>query len=310
MVTTESKKVTTESKKLYVNKLTDSIQLTSLLFAPIFSARPPKYDEKKEVEINLRRTKNETIYYKGRLLDTIKDFPLFSLLVSKLQKINQNLPDNAPRVMEFEMTEVEVFKTLGVQIRKSNRDLFEKRLDKLKASDICIKIFNDDQMCIRKIKTSLVLKYDWKKENKIIHFTMDYDFLPKHKNSTDIDREFIDLRVYDSINTGYAKSLFLYLETKKFSDQKYVMHVKESLINRIAMNVTSNRERNRALDESLKELVRVGYLKHSYPDKSIDTHEPLIMIARNQKFMAEVRAKFKKIEAKAAKDKELEHSFK
>lgn len=302
--------VTTERKKLYVNKLTESIQLTSLLFAPIFSARPPKYDEEKIVEINLRRTKTETIHYKGRLLDTIKDFPLFSLLVSKLQKINQNLPEDAPRIMEFEMTEVEVFKTLGVQIRKSNIDLFEKRLDKFKASEICIKRFNDDQVCIRKIKTSLVLKYDWKKENKIIHFTMDYDFLPKGKNSTDIDREFIDLRVYDSINTGYAKSLFLYLETKKFTDQEYVRHSKESLINRIAMNVKTNRERNRALTASLEELVRVGYLKKYYPDKSKDTFEPVIMIARNPKFMAKVRADFKKIEEKEAKDAELEYFFK
>jgi hypothetical protein len=302
--------VTTERKKLYVNKLTDSIQLTSLLFAPIFSARPPKYDEEKIVEINLKRTKTETIYYKGRLLDTIKDFPLFSLLVSKLQKINQNLPEDAPRIMEFEMTEVEVFKTLGVQIRKSNIDLFEKRLDKFKASDVCIKIFNDDQVCIRKLKTSLVLKYDWKKENKIIRFTMDHDFLPKGKNSTDIDREFIDLRVYDLINTGYAKSLFLYLETKKFSEQEYVRHVKESLINRIAMNVKTNRERNRALTASLEELVRVGYLKKYYPDKSKDTYEPVIMIARNPKFMAKVRADFKKIEEEEAKDAELEHFFK
>ena len=31
---------TTESKKLYVNKLTESIQLSSLLFAPVFSAIP------------------------------------------------------------------------------------------------------------------------------------------------------------------------------------------------------------------------------------------------------------------------------
>lgn len=302
--------VTTERKKLYVNKLTDSIQLTSLLFAPIFSARPPKYDEEKIVEINLRRTKTETIYYKGRLLDTKKDFPLFSLLVSKLQKINQNLREDAPRIMEFEMTEVEVFKTLGVQIRKSNIDLFEKRLDKFKASEICIKIFNDDQVCIRKIKTSLVLKYDWKKENKIIHFTMDHDFLPKGNNSTDIDREFIDLRVYELINTGYAKSLFLYLETKKFSEQEYVRHVKESLINRIAMNVKTNRERNRALTASLEELVRVGYLKKYYPDKSKDTYEPVIMIARNPKFMAKVRADFKKIEEEEAKDAELEHFFK
>lgn len=301
--------VTTESKKLYVNKLTDSIQLTSLLFAPIFSARPPKYDEEKEVEINLRRTKNETIYYKGRLLDTIKDFPLFSLLVSKLQKINQNLPDNTPKVMEFEVTEIEIFKTLGVQIRKSNIDRFEKRLDKFKASDICIKIFNDDQVCIRKIKTSLVLKYDWKKENKIIHFTMDYDFLPENENSTGIDREFIDLRAYGLISTGYAKSLFLYLETKKFGNQEYVRHVKESLINRMSMNLQTNRERNRALKASLIELQRVGYIKKYYPDKSKDTHEPIIMIARDPKFMAKVRADFKKIEEKEAKDKELDHLF-
>lgn len=302
--------VITENKKLFVNKLTDSIQLTSLLFAPIFLARPPKYDEEKEVEINLRRTKTETIHYKGRLLDTKKDFPLFSLLVSKLQKINQNLSDDAPRIMEFKMTEIEVFKTLGVQIRKSNIDLFEKRLDKFMASEICIKIFNDEQVCIRKIKTSLLLKYDWKKENKIIHFTMDYNFLPKNKNSVYIDREFIDLRVYNLINTGYAKSLFLYLETKKFSEQEYVRHVKVSLINRIAMNVKTNREKNRALTASLEELVRVGYLKKYYPDKSKDTFEPVIMIARNPNFMAEARAEFKKIEEKEAKDAELEHFFK
>jgi hypothetical protein len=272
----EDERIEKKEQKLYVNELTESLQLSSLIFAPIFMPRRNGYKLKNENEnekefesVTFKRTENETITYTGDHLDIATDFPLFSILVSHVQMQQKT---------HISLSEAELFKALKKQRRTSAIADLEARLEKLRDCKIHIQYMDDAGKTIRHIKTQLVLESDWDQKSKKINLGMSEHFM-----SLDLkynDKEKIDLSIYNKIKSGYGKTLFLYLETKKFKNQVSVKIKTEDLISRFAANIKTNKEKNRELKKALNELRESHYIMDFAFFKSKIQHIPMVNIFR------------------------------
>jgi len=264
------------SDTIYISRHTESLQLSSLIFAPIFMPRKTGYSKSKEedkLKFTLSRTKYEEISYDGYPLDLAEDFPLFSVLVSHVQKHNN---------VEVVMTENEIFKALNKAKRETNRNSLEAKIDKFKKCNIKIERFDDENNKTRYINTSLVLEADWKRDEGVISFTLSKHFLPA--NSEETDFELIDLRFYKEFKKEYEKAAFLYLETKKFKKQKTVHLNVNDFVLRVAPNLKKNKEKNRKLKTALESLKEKGYINTYKFYSSTVQGIKMVSIEKNHKY--------------------------
>lgn len=260
------------TNKISITRPTESLQLSSLIFAPIFVPRKRGYDANEPTEVSIVRTKNETIRYKGGPLDIAEDFPLFSVIMSQLQQHKR---------CELTISENLLLSALKKKSRESVKDSLEARLDKLQESKIVIERFNNGKK-YDYIKASLIHRFRWDRNEKQIHFVFDDCLLPQNKQNTDF--ELIDLRFFNYFKTDYEKAAFLFLETQKYKKQKTVDIPIKKLLTRIAGNVAKTSEKNRKLSNTLASLKEAEYLKDYEFFKTFITHEKMVRIERNKDF--------------------------
>ena len=75
-----------KSNKIYINYVTESLQLSSLIFSPIFMPSARKEKVKKFIDIKIERTEYEHLVYRGEELNLSFDFELFAAVIGKAQK--------------------------------------------------------------------------------------------------------------------------------------------------------------------------------------------------------------------------------
>lgn len=266
----ENEQTKKKEQKLYINQLTESLQLSSLIFAPIFMPRKNGYKPKSDNHsITIKRTENETITYTGENLDIATDFPLFSIIISHAQMKQKN---------EVSLSEAELFSAIIKQRRKSTIDILEDKLEKMQKSHICIEHIDEKGVKSKIVNTSLILKSKWDRAARRIYFIIDPEFWSLELKSA--SKELINLQHFNIIKTGYAKALFLFLETKKFKNQKSIQFRKQDLIDRFSTNITSEKEKNRELKNALEALCDASYLlKFSFYKSSVQ-HIQMVEIKR------------------------------
>ena len=239
-------------KKIIITRATESLQLSSLLFAPIFTPRKTGYSTELEdkTKIIVKRTQKEEITFEGFPLDLIEDFPLFSVLIGEAQKQNK---------YEVEISEKQLFLALNKAKCESNRLSLEARIEKLKNSNIKIEHYDDAGHKSRYFSTNLIFELDWQRETETIKYVLSKHFLQDH--SSDTSFEHIDLRLYKDFKSQYERAFFLYLETKKYRKQKSVDIRVDELFNRITPNVSKNKEKMRKLKVVLQSMKDKGYIR-------------------------------------------------
>lgn len=262
-------------KKIKITRPTESLQLSSLLFAPIFVPRKTGYSAELQDKssITFRRTQQEEITFEGLPLDLMEDFPLFSVLVGEVQKQNKH---------EVEISEKVLFDSLNKTKCETNRVALESRIEKLKNSKIKIERFDLEGNKSRYFSTNLVFELDWLRDKETIKYSLSKHFLQKHSSETHF--ELIDLRLYKDFKTQYERAFFLYLETKKFKKQKTVDLLVDELFKRVTPNVTKNKEKMRKLKLVLSSMQTKGYIRNfDFFDSSVQKIK-MLKIEKNHNY--------------------------
>ena len=148
----------------------------------------------------------------------------------------------------------------------------------MQKSHILIEHIGEKGVKSKIVNTSLILKSKWDRVARRIYFIVDPEFWSLELKSA--SKELINLQHFNIIKTGYAKALFLFLETKKFKNQKSIQFRKQDLIDRFSINIKSNKEKNRELKNALGALCNASYLsKYSFYKSSIK-HIQMVEIKR------------------------------
>ncbi len=258
------------------------MQLATLIHSPVFS--PSNYSikdgvEDRVVKYQISRTKNERMEYKGLELNAADDFPLFAIFISKLQQKNK---------LEITMKEKELFDSLGLSKTARNNDkrkVLEKRLDRLSYCFITLYFYehgNSQEIDNFSYKLSFPLftKTEYDITNKQI--TVKFNEELRSNRIDSFNSEFIDLTVYYKIKTQYAKSIYLYLQTKKFKDQSYFYDNLNNMLERFGNSKMQKKERKRKLKAALELLVKLNHIE-SFSFEKINDVEKVKVFNKNKK---------------------------
>jgi hypothetical protein len=281
-------------KKIRTNNSNESIHLSLVLASEIFIPRAKGYPIDEIVTGELKRTESEHISYRTPPLDILTDFPLFSIVVSKFQR---------EKTSSFILTEYEIYNALGRNREQTTSKGYSTCFDKLKESEINLEIKTEGQ--IKNYKTNLIMDWDWDSKGKCFMFQMNEIFLDFYIEGAQYERIYADK--YKSINSGYAKALYLYLETMKFKNNLWVkFNENEKLKKRFGNNIKRNADKNRKLKEALLILKREDVIFEYFSYKSKVDGQRICKIYRDgDSFIHDSKIRDQKKHDKEVLDKEM-----
>jgi hypothetical protein len=248
------------SKEIFINNITQSLQLSSLIFSPIFMPSDRKRKDKKLIDIKDERTEFEHLIYKGEELNLGFDFELFAAVISKAQK---------EQSIEIELTEKELIKKgLKLPLSIKLKERIHQRLKDFKKCDLHIYKFKagaEKPYC--EINTSLIHRIERNKDKGTFEITIDKGFVSLKTNG--LSKELILLDDLTAFDKEQERALYLYLETKKFIrkkgkkivKQEVVSHHVDSLIARVCPNYGDKNDAKKAVKKALITLKNAGYLR-------------------------------------------------
>ena len=132
-------------KEIQVYKSSESLQISSLISAPIFINS--KKNDNSLIIVENQRTKNEQIIYNGPPLNLTYDFPVFSILIGNAQK--NNCTNNV-------ISENFLFKAVNKEKRENIRKEILNSIERLKKANIDLDYFNSNENTTINIKLSLI----------------------------------------------------------------------------------------------------------------------------------------------------------
>lgn len=261
------------SKEIFINNISQSLQLSSLIFSTIFMPYDTKRKGKKIIDIMDKRTEFEHFRYQGEELSLGFDFELFAAVISKAQKEQSR---------DIVLTEKELIKK-GFKLPLSTvlKDRIYQRLQDFKKCYLHIYKFKEgEKEPTWEIDTSLIHRIERNRDKKTYEITVDKGFLNLKTNG--LSKELILLEDLTAFDKEQVRALYLYLETKKFIrkkgktivKQKVVSHKVDSLIKRVCPNYDDKNDAKKAVKNALKTLKEAGYLEDFTFRKRIDDDEP------------------------------------
>jgi hypothetical protein len=224
---------------------------SSLAATPIFSPVERKMSKTKEMfEFELARTKKERVTFSGWKLDLQRDYPLFHIIMRKKQITGSK---------KFEITEYEITKSLGIQNRQSNKKDIDERIKKMMSCFFQIEKFNSKGETSNKIYSNLINRVEWDVEAKTFQIEISEDLFNAEQT---VDYEVLNLDIFSSIKSQYARALFLFYETFKFINQESVDFPMEKLGIRLGKNNMSSKHLTQEIKKANNELIEKKYLKN------------------------------------------------
>jgi hypothetical protein len=261
------------SKEIFINNITQSLQLSSLIFSPIFMPCDTKRQGKKFIDINDERTEFEHLRYQGEELNLGFDFELFAAVISKAQKEQSTV---------IELTEKELIKK-GLQLPLSTilkERIFQRLIDFKKCNLHIYKFKTDPKKPFCEINTSLIHRVDWNRDKKLFEIIVDKDFV--NLKTSGLSKELLLIDDLTAFDKDQERALYLYLETKKFIRKKgnkivrqtVVSHQVSSLIERVCPNYDNINDAKKAIRKALITLKNAGYIKDFELRKRKSDDEP------------------------------------
>jgi len=271
------------SKKIFINNITQSFQLSSLIYSPIFMPSDRKRKDKKFIELKDERTEFEHLIYEGEELNLGFDFELFAAVISKAQ---------TEQSTEIELTENELIKKgLKLPLSTKLKERIHQRLKDFKNCDLHIYKFKaGDKKPYCEINTSLIHRIERNKDKKTFEITIDKGFVDLKTNG--LSKELILLDDLTAFDKEQERALYLYLETKKFIrkkgnkifKQEVVSHHVDSLIERVCPNYDNKHDAKKAVKSALITLKKAGYLKDFKFGKRLKDDKPLCVTTLTHTF--------------------------
>jgi len=288
------------SNEIFINKIRESLQFSSLIYSPIFMPTARKEEKVKEkVKVEIKRTNWEEIIYEGELLNLGFDFELFSIIVSKAQQCQST---------SIVLTERElIVKGLKDKISTKLKKRILKRLEEFQSFKLKINRFHEDGTIHTAIRALFIKDIIWDKDNNLFNIEVS-----KHFMSCDISglpKELILLDDFKAFDKEQERALFLYLETKKFKNkrrtQKVVTHHVDELIARVCPNYKNYNDAKDAVTDVLKTMVRAGYLKEFTFSKRESDDKPLCNTTLTHTFSKTRPAYVEKMKLEKAKRRKI-----
>lgn len=249
-----------ENKNIIIKKDHKSLQLACLIHAPIFSTMgyKNKGEDSKIIQYEINRTKNERIIYKGLKLDVTNDFPLFAIFISKYQQSKN---------FSIKLTEKELFDALELSTKRrdnAKKDVLEARLDRLRFCNVDLYYYDNhrenDSDWVDKKSFPLFVLMDWDRKMKTIEVKLHSQM--GNISTVSFSKELIDLTKLRRLKTQYAKSIYLYLQTRKFKNQgNAVYHNIDQMLDRFGKSNMVKKEKKRKLKLAMEHLKTVGFIK-------------------------------------------------
>tara|TARA_B110000211_G_C14032551_1_gene532886 strand:- start:276 stop:1304 length:1029 start_codon:yes stop_codon:yes gene_type:complete len=259
--------------RIRTNSYNESIHLSLILASNIFIPRTKGYGTNVIVNSFHKRTDFERISCITPPLDTARDFPLFSIVVSKFQR---------EKTSSFILTEFEIYKALDIKREKIiTEGFYENNFKKLKDSEVTLMETNKNGEVIKSYSTSLIIDFDWDSEAECFMFQMDNIFLEFFIEEFQYERIYADK--FKSLKNGHAKALYLYLETMKFKNQRWVSFNEDTQFKeRFCKNINRNADKNSSLKRALERLKAKGMIYEYLRYKSQNENNPLCKIYRDK----------------------------
>ena len=262
--------MTNPKNEIFINKIRESLQFSSLIYSPIFMPTSrEKEKSKKIVKIDIERTQWETIEYEGELLDLGFDFELFSIIVSKAQQCESTT---------IVLTERElIVKGLKQKISIKLKNRIINRLEDFQNFKLKINKLDENGNYFSDIRARFIHDIEWDKNNKLFKIKVSKYFMSR--DISGFSKELILLDDFKAFDKEQERALFLYLETKKFKNkrrtQKVVTHHVDELIERVCPNYSNKSDAKKALTQALKTMKSAGYLKDFTFSKRESDDKPL-----------------------------------
>ncbi len=246
----------------FINRTQNTCIPSALIFAPIFTPKPrgtlSKAESRETIELLSNRTKTEVLTYKGPRLDITLDFQLFCMIVSKSIQASTT---------KIQLSYREVFFYTKRKSSGKAKQEIKRRIERFMDCRFEINRYKCEKHLsppLREIKASLVSRIDFDPDQEVFNINVCEDFLleeqamsPKTQN---LKRDIIKLDYLHDIPTDVAKSLFLYIESKWYTEKMSVTLSHKDMVNRIGSTSTSQREKNRQIKNALEVLVEMYYL--------------------------------------------------
>lgn len=241
-----------------IKKSTESMQLSSIIHAPIFATSNYKVEEKSRelVSYEVSRTKYERIIYNGLELNASDDFPIFAIIISKYQQSKK---------FSITLTVKELFEALKLSKAsrtEAKRKVLVKRIKRLEFCHVELFYYRDGCDDVDQYTTRLSFPlfqstfYDTDTKEIKIELSRKLGTIA----TADFSEELIDLTVYYKIKTQYAKAVYLYLQTKKFKRQSYFYVDLYKFLERFGHSKMEAREKKRKLKIALEQLVILNHI--------------------------------------------------
>ncbi|MCI2964734.1 hypothetical protein MO387_16795 [Shewanella sp. N2AIL] len=279
-----------------IKKSTESMQLSSIIHAPIFATSNYNVEEKsrKLVSYEVSRTKYERIIYNGLELNASDDFPLFAIIVSKYQQSKK---------FSITLTDKELFEAL--KLSKASRTEAKRKVlvKRIKRLEFChVELFYYKSGCddVDKYSTRLSFPlfestfYDTDTKEIKIELSRKLGVIA----TAEFSEELIDLTVYYKIKTQYAKAVYLFLQTKKFKNQSCFYVDLHKFLERFGHSNMETREKKRKLKIALDQLVSLNHIS-GFEFEKIDDIDKVKIINKMKKEKEKEKGKKKKVNDKA-----------
>jgi len=274
-----------KSNQLFVNNLKESIQLSSLIYAPIFMAKgrgKGRGESRKKLQIKeLKRTKYERVDYNGYEFDLELDFKLYAVIIARAQMEGKS---------NITFTERQLMKiALDDRISTPLKLKIEDSLAAFQNSQLTIRKYNEKGEHIETLITSIIKKAKWVPKEHIYYIEVDDEIINRRTDYYSKEKIYLDLLL--NLEGQHTKALFLYLETKKFNNKMNnangVNHNQEDLFSRICPNYKNKEDKKKALKSALTTLKEIGYLK-SFEERKSDFEEiPFWVVFMNHNYVKE-----------------------
>jgi hypothetical protein len=270
-----------KSNQLFVNNLKESIQLSSLIYSPIFMPRGNGKTRNKLKIDDLKVTKYERVDYDGYELDLELDFKLYAVIIARAQMEGQS---------NITFTERQLMKiALNDKISTPLKLKIEKSLAAFQNSQLTIRKYNDKEEHIETLITSIIKKAKWLPKEHIYYIEVDEEIINRRTDFYSKEKIYLDILL--NLKGQHIKALFLYLETRKFNNKMNnvngVNHNQKYLFSRVCPNYKNKEDKKKALKSALTTLKEIGYLR-SFEERKSDFDEiPFWVVFMNHNYVKE-----------------------
>lgn len=249
------------AQERFTDGYTHSFIPSALSFAPIFAPKTrgakAKVGNKEHIELSSNRTKTEVLSYVGPRLDVTLDFQLFFLIISKAINAQST---------KIQLGFHEVFFITNKKKSSALKLEIKQRLEQFMNCSFELKLYANERKlspALREIKTSFVSRIEFDAEEELFSISVCEDLLledPNDDSIRKIQRDLIKLDYLNKIPSDSAKCVFLFIESKWFTEKSYVLLPHKELISRLNSCSNSERQKNRQLKDALQALKDMLYL--------------------------------------------------